>query len=126
MARDLWDKSDTNVIISEMVFAKHYQLIIQIGAGSFAEVWKAHDIKKDCDVALKIFPDFANVDATKKIKKEYENVTIQVIPGEPEMVEIDGMLTFKSNDQQIINISDETLAKIIAAIENTRTMIINL
>ena len=70
---------------------------------------------------------FANlVKEIEKIKKEYENVTIQVIPGEPEMVEIDGMLTFKSNDQQIINISDETLAKIIAAIENTRTMIINL
>lgn len=70
---------------------------------------------------------FANlVKEIEKIKKEYENVTIHVIPGEPEMVEIDGMLTFKSNDQQIIDISDETLAKIIAAIENTRTMIINL
>ena len=70
---------------------------------------------------------FANlVKEIEKIKKEYENVTIHVIPGETEMVEIDGMLTFKSNDQQIIDISDETLAKIITAIENTRTMIINL
>jgi hypothetical protein len=70
---------------------------------------------------------FANlVKEIEKIKKEYENVSIQVIPGEPEMVEVDGMLMFKSNEQQIIDISDETLAKIIAAIENARTMIINL
>lgn len=70
---------------------------------------------------------FANlVKEIEKIKKEYDNVTIHVIPGEPEMVEVDGMLMFKSNEQQIIDISDETLAKIIASIENARTMIINL
>ena len=70
---------------------------------------------------------FANlVKEIEKIKKEYDNVTISVIPGEPEMVEVDGMLMFKSNEQQIIDISDETLAKIIASIENARTMIINL
>ena len=70
---------------------------------------------------------FANlVKEIEKIKKEYENVSIHVIPGEPEMVEIDGMLTFRSSEEQIVDISDETLAKIITAIENTRTMIINL
>jgi hypothetical protein len=70
---------------------------------------------------------FSNlVKEIEKIKKEYDNVTISVIPGEPEMVEVDGMLMFKSNEQQIIDISDETLAKIIASIENARSMIINL
>ncbi|MBR2194700.1 MAG: hypothetical protein IJ911_03710 [Salinivirgaceae bacterium] len=62
----------------------------------------------------------------EKIKKEYENVTIQVESGEPEMIEVDGMLMFKPNDKQTVIMSDETLAKIIAAIENTRSMIINL
>ena len=70
---------------------------------------------------------FSNlVKEIEKMKKEYDNVTISVIPGEPEMVEVDGMLMFKSNEQQIIDISDETLAKIIASIENARSMIINL
>lgn len=70
---------------------------------------------------------FANlVKEIEKIKKEYDNVTISVIPGEPEMVEVDGMLMFKDNSEQVIDISDETLAKIIASIENARTMIINL
>jgi hypothetical protein len=70
---------------------------------------------------------FANlVKEIEKIKKEYENVTIKVISGEPEMIEIDGMLMFQSHDEQIVEMTDETLAKIIASIENTRTMIINL
>lgn len=68
----------------------------------------------------------ALINEIEKMNKEYDNVTIHVIPGEPEMVEIDGMLTFQQNDQQIVNISDETLANIIAAIESTRSMIINL
>ena len=42
------------------------------------------------------------------------------------MIEIDGMLTFKQNDIQKVDMSDETLAKIIASIENARSMIINL
>ncbi|MBO7497364.1 MAG: hypothetical protein J6T98_12515 [Salinivirgaceae bacterium] len=70
---------------------------------------------------------FANlVKEIEKIKKEYDNVTIIVKSGEPEMIEIDGMLMFQSHDEQIVDISDETLAKIIASIENTRSMIINL
>ena len=70
---------------------------------------------------------FANlVKEIEKIKKEYDNVSIHIIPGESEMIEIDGMLTFKQNDRQVVEISDETLTNIIAAIENTRTMIINL
>ena len=66
------------------------------------------------------------VTEVEKIKKEYENVTIQVESGEPEMIEVDGMLMFKPNDKQTVIMSDETLAKIITAIENTRSMIINL
>ena len=66
------------------------------------------------------------VTEVEKIKKEYENVSIHVESGEPEMIEVDGMLMFKPNDVQIVNMSDETLAKIISAIENTRAMIINL
>ena len=66
------------------------------------------------------------VTEVEKIKKEYENVSIHVESGDPEMIEVDGMLMFKPNDIQIVNMSDETLAKIIAAIENTRAMIINL
>ena len=70
---------------------------------------------------------FANlVKEVEKIKKEYENVTITVKSGEPEMIEVDGMLMFKPNDEQIVDMSDETMSKIITAIENTRTMIINL
>ena len=66
------------------------------------------------------------VTEVEKIKKEYENVSIHVESGEPEMIEVDGMLMFKPNDVQFVNMSDETLAKIISAIENTRAMIINL
>ena len=62
----------------------------------------------------------------EKVKKEYEKVNIHVESGEPEMIEVDGMLMFQSHDVQIVDMSDETLENIITAIENTRSMIINL
>lgn len=72
-------------------------------------------------------PDFASlVKQIEKIKNEYENVTIQVVQGEPTTVEIDGMLMIQDNSEQIVKMSDETLQKIIAAIEESRNMIINL
>ena len=46
--------------------------------------------------------------------------------GEPEAKEVDGMLIIIQNDKQHIDISDETLENIIAAIEDVRTKIINL
>ncbi len=60
------------------------------------------------------------------IKKEYESVKITYEMGEPEAKEVDGMLIIVQNDKQHIDMSDETLASIIGAIEDVRTKIINL
>jgi hypothetical protein len=62
----------------------------------------------------------------EKIKKEYEAVKITYEMAEPEAKEIDGMLVIVQNDKQIIDMSDETLKKIIAAIHDARTKILNM
>jgi hypothetical protein len=62
----------------------------------------------------------------EKIKKEYEGVKITVEMAEPEAKEVDGMLIIVQNDKQTVNISDETLNKIIIAIEDARNKILNM
>ncbi|MCQ2374606.1 MAG: hypothetical protein MJ069_01715 [Salinivirgaceae bacterium] len=72
-------------------------------------------------------PSFAKlIKEIELIKKEYENVRITYEMGEPEAKEIDGMLVIIQTDKQNVEISNETLGKIISAIENARSMIINL
>lgn len=72
-------------------------------------------------------PDFANlVKEIEKIQNEYKGVTIRYESGDPEMVEVDGMMMIKQNDKQIIDIEDGTVEKITVAIENARNMIINM
>lgn len=66
------------------------------------------------------------VNEIESIKKEYEAVKITYEMGEPEAKEVDGMLIIVQNDKQHIDISDETLTKIINSIENVRNKIINL
>lgn len=72
-------------------------------------------------------PNFAKlIKEIEAIKKEYESVRITYEMGEPETKEIDGYLVIIQNDKQIVDISTETLGKIVLAIENARSMIINL
>lgn len=72
-------------------------------------------------------PNFAElVKDIESIKKEYEGVKITYEMGEPEAKEVDGMLIIVQNDKQHIDISDETLFKIIGAISDVRNKIINL
>ena len=56
------------------VFAKRYRLIEQIGAGDFAEVWKAADqMADDTEVAVKIFVPDTGLDDTgiRQFREEY-------------------------------------------------------
>lgn len=72
-------------------------------------------------------PDFASlVSQIEKIYEEYKGVVISYTTGDPIAVEVDGELMIQQTDKQIVEISDETLNKIIASIEETRNMIINL
>ena len=61
-----------------------------------------------------------------KIKKEYEGVKITYEMGEPEAKEVDGMLIIVQNDKQHIDVSDETLNRIITSIEEVRHKIISM
>ncbi len=72
-------------------------------------------------------PDFKKlIDDLNEIQEIYKNVTITVEKGEPEMLEEDGMLVIKQNDKQEIEISDETLFKIIDKTVAVRNKIIQL
>ena len=72
-------------------------------------------------------PDFKKlIDDLNEIQKIYKEVTITVERGEPEMVEEDGMLVIKQNDKQLIEISNETLFKIIDKTVEVRNKIIQL
>jgi hypothetical protein len=66
------------------------------------------------------------VEDVESIKKEYEGVKITYEMGEPEAKEVDGMLIIVQNDKQHIDVSDETLARIITAIGTVRNKIIDL
>lgn len=72
-------------------------------------------------------PDFASlVKQIENIQTVYRGVDISYKSGDPIAVEIDGELMIQQTEQQIVDMSDETLNKIIASIEETRKMIINL
>jgi hypothetical protein len=60
------------------------------------------------------------------IQDIYKEVTITYEKGEPEAVEEDGMLVIKQNDKQYIEISNETLLKIINKTVEVRNKIIQL
>lgn len=61
-----------------------------------------------------------------EIQEIYREVTITYEKGEPEAVEEDGMLVIKQNDKQYIEISNETLFKIIDKTVKVRNNIIQL
>jgi len=61
-----------------------------------------------------------------EIQVLFKEVTITYEKGEPEMVEEDGMLVFKQNDKQFIDISNETLLKIVDKTIEVRNKIIQL
>lgn len=72
-------------------------------------------------------PDFKElVNDLSEIQIIFREVTITYEKGEPEMIEEDGMLTIKQNDKQFIDISDETLFKIIDKTAKVRNKIIQL
>lgn len=62
----------------------------------------------------------------REIQDLYKEVTITYEKGEPEAVEIDGELVFKQNDKQFIDISNETLMKIIDKTNEVRNKVIQL
>jgi len=60
----------------------------------------------------------------ESIKKLYENVKITTENGEPEMIEINGEVTFMQKDIQTIEMSDETLQAIISTVQELRNKLI--
>lgn len=56
----------------------------------------------------------------REIKKYYDQVSISYEIGDPETIEIDGMLMVVQNESSTITMSDETLSKIIDVTEKIR------
>jgi len=67
---------------------------------------------------------FELIEKIEYIQKQFENVKISTEIGEPEAVEIDGILQFIPNDKTVIEISDEDLSKITKAVEEVREFVI--
>ncbi len=66
------------------------------------------------------------IDDLSEIQEIYRDVTITYERGEPESIEQDGMLIIIQNDKQYIEISNETLFKIIDKTAKVRNNIIQL
>lgn len=66
------------------------------------------------------------IEDLKEVQDLYREVTITYEKGEPEAVEVNGELVFKQNDKQFIDISTETLMKIIDKTNEVRNKIIQL
>lgn len=60
------------------------------------------------------------IQSFEEIKSLYSEVKITSEVGEPTAVEVNGVLTIKPNDIQRIELSDETLQKIIAKVQEVR------
>ncbi|NOU17794.1 MAG: hypothetical protein HOO91_09570 [Bacteroidales bacterium] len=60
----------------------------------------------------------------EEIKSIYSNVKITSEVGEPTAVEVNGVLTIKPNDTQNIDMSDETLKKIINKVQEIRNKLL--
>ena len=60
------------------------------------------------------------------LKNIFDEVNITIEIGDPQPIEVDGYLIFESAEKSIINISDETLNKIIAKSEEIRNNLIKL
>jgi hypothetical protein len=64
------------------------------------------------------------IDQLSILNDEYKNVTIEIVPGEPEAIEKDGMLTIIQNDKSVVHISDERVQSIIKKTEEIRNKLI--
>ncbi|MBN2812849.1 MAG: hypothetical protein JXQ80_02165, partial [Bacteroidales bacterium] len=62
----------------------------------------------------------------QQLKTLFNSVTIYTKKGEPQMVEIDGILTIIGGDESIVEISPELLNNIVATTEQIRNKIISL
>jgi hypothetical protein len=60
------------------------------------------------------------------LKTSFDKVKITIIPGEPTMVEVDGILTIDQGDQQIIDINEELIQEITTKVNSIRNYIIGV
>jgi len=59
-----------------------------------------------------------------KIKALFKDVSITYEIGEPEAVEVDGVLTIIQNETSVVNITDEQIKAITEGVENVRNSIV--
>lgn len=72
-------------------------------------------------------PDFKKlISELNKIKALYKDITITIIPGEPEMIEQDGELIIIQHEKSMVSISEEQLQAIITTTEEVRDNLMNL
>jgi len=64
------------------------------------------------------------VEDFKELKAIYDEITISYEVGEPDMVEENGVITFIQNDKSNVNITDDQLKRIKAAITKVRNKLI--
>lgn len=70
--------------------------------------------------------NFANLVADfKELRATFNNVKISTIQGEPEAVEVDGMLVIVQNETSIVELSDEDLQIIVDKTEEIRNNLIS-
>jgi len=67
---------------------------------------------------------FELIEKINKIKALFKDVTITYEIGEPEAIEVDGVLTIIQNETSIVNITDEQLKAITVEVENVRNFIV--
>ncbi len=67
---------------------------------------------------------FELIEKINKIKDLFKEVTITYEVGEPEAVEVDGILTIVQNETSIVNITDEQINSIATEVENVRNFIV--
>ncbi|RPH73364.1 hypothetical protein EHM76_05405 [bacterium] len=62
----------------------------------------------------------------QKLKELFSSVVIYTKKGEPQMIEVDGMLTIIGGDESIVEISPDLLTSIINTTEEVRNKLISL
>jgi hypothetical protein len=60
------------------------------------------------------------------LKDLFKSVEIYVEKGEPQMIEVDGMLSIVQGDKSIVKVTPEVLTNIITTTEQVRNRLISL
>jgi len=129
------DRSYLSTCLVTGVWIEGFYLITQVAKDSLDNqlrdlIGTQKDILTNLVIVLKLFSEHPNfqtmLDEFKKLQMAYNAVSITIEKTEPQRIVTDNGIIIIPGEKTTVNISDETIAKIIKITEEVRNNLINL